>query len=548
MKDLLREHIGEIALVIYILFPLLKRWYDRRKKQREQATRPAEAKSPAKSRTTPQERASAPERVRTEPSVRRPKSPAAPRGPEQPDLLGEARTETQRLEQEASRLLRRAATNPRLARVAPALRDDLLGRLAAIQRSLEGSPTLSTIVQDTAALAGLDELLRYLSRIMRQRMLAPKGIFSLADRMTDDVYRPLLAFCNAQNLRLRTSQPVTVSGAWDRSVTPHFASTHLGPIRLPDDFEDSLWQWPSLAAEVARDFYYSFNHLDDDLHDRLKLPKQLQLPSSDAEVDARWLTLLFGPWLPDIFADVMGTLMLGPAYVESLQRRYRETASPQRTAAILPNGPFIDERPPARVRIYISVRVLHHLGRHQEADAQWDLWEAEHPDIRLYFLPLGGRWAGLADQTLHSFVDSLVDRMVLQPWPELEGFQLMNIPELAYLHAEHTQVERSMESLVKGAVINSDSRWIIAAAVLAAAAQPALHDSILEAALQSIARMEAPTRAPQLPATRPARTATIGKDLLASLGNPNAIREAIILGEAFRPPTRSGRFSRKPSR
>jgi hypothetical protein len=535
MKDLLREYIGEIALLIYILFPLLKRWYDRRKKQRKRDARPARPESAARTPTEPREEAPSSERARAEPTEQRPKPPATKPRPAQPDFLGAARAEGERLEQEASRLLDQAITNPRLARVAPALRHDLLGRVGAIQRSLQGSPTLSTIVQDTAALRGLDELLRYLSRIMRQRMLAPRSIYSQADRMADDVYGPLLAFCNAQNLSLKTSQPITVSGDWGRSVAPRFAPTHLAPIRLPDDFERSLWQWPTLAAEVARDFYYSFEHLEQDLHERLKLPYQVQVPSTDGQVDTRWLTQLFGPWLSDMFVNVMGTVMLGPAYVESLQRRQRQPTSPQRTAAILPNGPFIDERPPARLRVYTTVRVLHHLGRHRQADALWEGWEAEHPDIQLYFLPVGDRWAGLADHTLHSLVDSLVDRLVLQPWPELEGFPLMNIPELAYLHAEHAEVERLTEPLAGGAEVDADSRWIIAAAVLAAAAQPALHDSILEAAYRSIARIEASAREPQLQTARPARAQAIGRALMASLRNPSAMREAIVLGEALGP-------------
>ncbi len=49
MKELLSEHLGEIALLIYILYPLFKRWRDRQKKKREQAGAPAEttARAPA---------------------------------------------------------------------------------------------------------------------------------------------------------------------------------------------------------------------------------------------------------------------------------------------------------------------------------------------------------------------------------------------------------------------------------------------------------------------------------------------------------------------
>ncbi|MGD8316620.1 MAG: hypothetical protein PVH76_02685 [Myxococcales bacterium] len=534
MNDLLREHIGEIALLIYILYPLLKRWYDRRKKARKQTGGEAKDKSSAPTRAEP--RQTTPRRPSAEPSVYRPEPPRPiePR-PQTADLLVAARAETNRLEREALRLLEQSTANRRLARVAPALREDLLRRLAAIRRSLEGSPTLSTLVQETTALRGLDELLSYLARIMRQRIVATTSVFGRADRMIDDLYGPLLHFCNAQNLGLQTSEPVAVSGHWDRAVAPRFASTHVAPIRLPDDFEDDVGQWPGLAAEVARDFYYSFEHLERDLRDRLNLPDQVKLPSSDGEVDARWLMQLFGPWLPETFVDVMGTLMLGPAYTEWLRNRHRDPASPQRTGAVYQNGALIDERPPARLRIYGSVRVLHHLGRHQEADALWERWEAEHPDIRLYFLPLGGRWAGLADETLHSLADSLIDSLVLRPWPELEGFQLMNIPGLAYLHAEHFEVERLTEALAKGLAVEADARWIIAAAVLAVAAQPALYEIIFDAAWRSIEPLETQTPQTQRAASRALRSETIGRALKDSTRSPAAIQQAIVLGAALGP-------------
>ena len=188
--------------------------------------------------------------------------------------------------------------------------------------------------------------------------------------------------------------------------------------------------------------------------------------------------------------------------------------------------------------MYIASRVLHHLGRHEEADELWERWEAEHHDVRFYYLPLGGDWVGLSDQALHSVADSLVDALVQQPWPELEGFQLLNIPGFAYLHAEHREVERLAGQLAVGDTATADARWVTAAAVLAAAATPALHDQILEAARRSIrgigeravaAERPRPRQAPVLEKPR------IGDALVASLTQPDAIQDAIILGAALTP-------------
>jgi hypothetical protein len=179
----------------------------------------------------------------------------------------------------------------------------------------------------------------------------------------------------------------------------------------------------------------------------------------------------------------------------------------------------------------MATRVLHHLGRHEEADKLWEQWEADHADVRLYYLPLGGEWVGLSDEALHSIADSVIDVLIQSPWPELEGFHLRDIPGLAYLHAEHAEVERLSDRLAGGETVDADVRWIMAGAVLAAAAQPAWHDQILAAARRSIVGIGAKREEVEPSRRRP--SGTIGEALVASLRNPLAIREAIVLGAAF---------------
>ena len=532
MRELLTEHLGEIALLIYILYPLFKRWRDRQKKKREQAGTAQETTARAPARTEPQRSPPSGQPRRELPPKPR-HEPAVAKRPTEHDFAAAARAQLDRLKQEASRLLSRAESDPRLARLVPALREDLLGRLDMIDRSLKSSPTLSTIVQETTVLRGLDALLRYLKTMAQQRMYGRSSFVGDADAMADACYAPILEFARAQGLDLRTSQPVVVTGDWDLSIVPRFASTRVAPLRLPVGFEHSLWRWPAIAHEVAHDFYYSLGPLDRDLHARLRLPHEVELPMSSGELDGTWLRQLFGAWLPEIFADVLGTVSLGPAYVETMRRAFRNPSSPQRTAAILQDNALIDEHPPARLRLYMATRVLHHMGRHEEATAQWEQWEAEHADVRLYYLPLGGQWVGLADEALHTIADAVIDTLVQDPWPELEGFHLRDIPGLAYLHAEHAEVARLADQLARGQTVDADVRWIMAAAVLAAASQPTLHDQILDAARRSIVGVG---QEPELaaPALR-LRGGAIGETLVASLSQPDAIREAIILGAAFTP-------------
>jgi hypothetical protein len=528
MPDWLSEHIGEIALLIYIVYPLIKRWWDRRKQRREQKPKASATTQP---RTQP----------RTETETRTPAGagtgtlPGTRTRPKEADFLDAARTRLGRLKRETARLLLQAQTDPRLARLAPALREDLLGRIETIERSLRGNPTISTIVQDTTIIQGLEELLRHLHAMAQQRTRGRSRFLAEADAVADSCYAPILELARIQGLSLRTSQPVSVTGDWSLSVVPRFASTRVAPLRLPAGFEHSLWHWPAIAHEVAHDFYFSLENIERGLRGRLGLPNRVEVPRSEMELDAAWLRRLYGAWLPELFADVLGTLMLGPAYVETMLRAFRDPGSPQRTAAIFQDGGVIDEHPPERLRIYMATRVLHHLGRHDAATELWERWENDHPNVRFYYLPLGGDWVGLSDESLHAIADSMLEVLLQQPWPELEGFQLLNIPGLAYLHAEHAKVERLSETLADGGVVDADPRWIVAAAVLAAKAQPTLHDKILDAARRSIRGIGEQVELAEAAAQLRAPKHTIGTELVASLRHPGSIQEAIVLGAALTP-------------
>ena len=532
MREFLTEHVGEIALLIYILYPLFKRWRDRQKKKREQAGKAPETTAGAPAPKEPRRSPPSPQPSRGPRPKPRPQPVVAQR-PTEADFLAAARAQLDRLKQETSRLLTRAESDPRLLRLVPALREDLLGRLEVIERSLNSSSTLSTIVQETTVLRGLEELLRYLKTMAQQRVHGASSFVGDADAMADACYAPILEFARAQGLDLTTSQPVVVTGDWGLSIVPSFASTRVAPLRLPVGFAHSLWLWPAIAHEVAHDFYFSLEGLDRELHARLGLPHEVELPMSSGELDSAWLRQVFGAWLPEIFADVIGTVTLGPAYVETMRRAFRNPSSPQRTAAILQDNALIDEHPPARLRLYMATRVLHHLGRHEEANTLWEQWEAEHADVRFYYLPLGGQWVGLSDEALHSIADSMIDVLVQSPWPELEGFHLRDIPGLAYLHAEHAEVERLSSDLARGETVDADVRWVMAAAVLAATEQPTLHDQVLEAARRSIVGVGA--KREEVEPARPRPSRTIGQALAASLKKPTAIQEAIILGAAFTP-------------
>jgi hypothetical protein len=533
VPDWLRDHIGEIALLIYIFYPIIKRWWDRRKKRAEE---PEAASAPEPDRVS-RAPAAKPEPAAAE-TPRPRKAPARaterdkPKRPSQTDFVDAALARVARLRGNATNMLARAQADPRLARLVPALREDLVARVDEVEHALRRSPTVSTIVQETTVLQGLEELARYLETMARQRTGSRASLLADADRMADACYAPILEHARVQGLDLRTSTPVTLTGDWGLSIVPRFASTRVAPLRLPQGFDRDVFRWPAIAHEVAHDFYYSLDSIEAGLHERLSLPYEVAVPASERDLSPRWLRDLFGPWMSEVFADTLGTIMLGPAYVEAMRRAFRKPGSAQRTAAVFQDEGLIDEHPPDRLRLYMATRVLHYLGRHDEADSIWERWEDDHPDVRFYYLPLAGNWIGLADDNLHGIADDVVDTLLERPWPELEGFQLLNVPGLAYLHGEHATVERLAGLLGRGDPVDADPRWVIAAAVFATAAQPALTDTIRDAAARSIRGVDEPEQERRR-SRRALAPRSIATELRNSPRSPTALIEAITLASTL---------------
>ena len=368
MLELLKEYFGEIAILIYILYPLLKRAWDRLNKKGDTAPKPRKAARKAR----------APGQVKRSPPPT-PRPPAVPQRSPEADFLEAARSQVLALKQEATLLQARVEGDPRLQRLAPSLREDLLGRVEVIERSLDGRPTMSTIADETTVLRGLALLLRHLQTMARQRSYGGSSFQADADKMADACYAPLLELARVQGLELRSSQPITVTGDWDLSIVPRFASTRVAPLRLPVGFENSLWRWPAIAHEVAHDFYYSLDGLEQSLHQRTGLPLKCRCPHLRRRSMAPGYVGSSAPGSRKFSPMSSAPSASAPPTWSRCAARFETPARPSRPQRFCRTTSLMDEHPPARLRLFMATRVLHHLGRHDEANALWDQWESDHP-------------------------------------------------------------------------------------------------------------------------------------------------------------------------
>ena len=547
MGELLEEWLGTIAVLVYLLYPVLKRWLDRRKQKTEARRKQAEARAGAESGAAQGAEA----------------QPAPAKGPDQPpkkkasrrarreerrraaerEILAQLQTHLERLSKKTRALLQHTDRAPEVGHLARPLREELVGPLNDIARSLRGATDGPQLVEHAEQLQELEALLGYLQAAVQQRLGRLATSLVEADRIAEACYRPFAEFARAHGLRLPDR---VVIAAKTRGGQLPMPVSGVALIHLPAGFERDVRSWPSIAHEVAHDLYQSVDRLESDLHHRLRLPYHLPAPSVEMELDGTFIREMFGPWLAEVFSDVLATVMLGPAYGETLRHDLRDRNAPHRTAAVLARDGLIDRHPPARLRLYIASQVLRRLGREEEGRRLWQQWQADHPEVGFFYLPLGGQWVGVPDDTLTTVADSIIATFLDEPWPELDGFRLMSIRGLAYSHAEQAEVERLMPILIEGVSAEADARWVVAAAVLATIEAPSARGQILGAARRSLFSVEMPAAIRESRGSAMSAGLGLGDELRRSVGDPVRLRKAIILGALLTKRRQAGRQRPNP--
>jgi len=141
-------------------------------------------------------------------------------------------------------------------------------------------------------------------------------------------------------------------------------------------------------------------------------------------------------WNRELFADVCGLLLGGPAVVGSLLDVIGR--SPRTVLSFAPGAPH----PTPYLRAYISFELLRRMGFEAEAEAYRRLWRRLYPDGRAGSIP-----APLLD-TFAEANATVVDAVCFRPFPSLGGKSLREV--LPYAHKEQQIVEEAAARLAAG--------------------------------------------------------------------------------------------------
>jgi hypothetical protein len=364
------------------------------------------------------------------------------------------------------------------AQVAPVLEEGVLARVAGLEQ--DRSAVIRAIQTDGVHSAmplaqhyvneihRLERVSAVTKELLRQRLAeSDRAVLGDADALANACYRPILDFARRHNLPVVSNQPMTLFYPGGTFIQLAFLEYKLAPIGLPESYRTSPWRWPAIAHEIAHDFYASVRNLEQELIERLHVEpaEQEAIRPGDEAFDR----LLLRIWLEEIFADLAGALMIGPAYLRAMTEIFRQPGAPGTVVAIhvSPDG-AVDVHPPRHLRVHMTAHFLERQGFGKQARELCRSWDREHGEPQELALTMRSTRHGLPLAPMLDRCRAVANRLYDLELRSLAGHRLADIPGLDFSKLHVRRAERAARRLSDGQPVAFDARALIAAATLAA--------------------------------------------------------------------------------
>ena len=354
------------------------------------------------------------------------------------------------------------AANRLLHEARASLSQDVL-RLDALARTIEEQGHLGPLRNDYFSLKDriyartreAEKLLAFYTSIFEQR----RGRFGprllTIDRIARDCYQTVwMGLGRARRVPAPTPFAYIEDGngpaTYRRGVRMSALGRRPNPfplVKLPQHRLHNPWTLGAVPHEVA-------HNLQNDLGMWAVLPKRIR-SALRGHLPEQAITI-WQRWHKENYADLAGTLLIGPAFVESLIDVVSKT--PQRTAAFDPEG----VHPTPIIRVPLNCVMLRRIGFEREAHAFAAVWEELYPRRLLRALPVPFR------DSLEEGMARVVDATCFRPEPAYGGKALVEVIRFTQQDAAYTR--EAGERLIR-----SENTGVLPERFLIAAAWHALH-------------------------------------------------------------------------
>ena len=389
------------------------------------------------------------------------------------------------------------------------------------------------------AIATLGSVGWQIEQLLAQHRHAQLGpMLGDADKLAQACYTPLMEFSRARRIQLTSLDVVShynVNGQLGTMVG--FIPTGLAPLELPPQFFERVVWWPAIAHEIAHDWFAAAASISEGLRDELDLVSEQQgcqmMVWRENKLSEEQLDQLLSAWFEELFCDVVGTLMLGPAYAWSMVALFARPDAVEHVSTVAVKAGGIDPHPPRHLRVLVTAHILDLVGAHHQSHEVLKHWRQRHrgsPQTIAVPMSVGRQlsWVKLAAGPIVEAVIELADMLFSEPFEALAGTELARIPGLEYgPHGSGETTRIADEILAQRPVHHANPRWIIAGAVMAYHRQPHREQEIMQRVRAAITAVGTFEQAPD--AYQSERPTTTGPRL-------TQLREAFLLHTILAPP------------
>ncbi len=390
-------------------------------------------------------------------------------------------------------------------------------------------------------LQGIAATLAIQKKLIRQRARpSDLAILGDADALAAACYEPLCTFMADRGNALRSSQPLCFFDERSQPVQFWFRSSAVAPIALPRAYATELWRWPAIAHEIAHDFYASVDGLEEEVTAAAVGGRFLDSGGPIQPNTPEFTAVLLATWTEELFADVFGTLMIGPTYLRTMAHIFAEPKAPERVVTFgLDAAGGLESHPPRHLRVHWTTHVLSRMGFGGDARALARRWDEEHGHPETLWLAAAGTQLEIDLDTTARECQVTVDHVYDEEFAVLYGHRLSDVPGLEFSHVQARRATQARSRLAQGIPAAFDARALIAGAAEASLDHPDRAVQVAEAARASIVGVGTGERIATVRAA--AQTPVPGRprpqlDLLRQPLTAARLVDALIIAETLEPP------------
>lgn len=437
------------------------------------------------------------------------------------------------LRREVEELYRSAHLELATRRVADVLDGYLLPRLNSLHDQIEMSGAAPS-GDAKCDLADAETVLAVVETLVSQRRHPGlREAIGDADAMAMACYEPVFDFARMNRLPLTSATPVTLLSPFDLGIWTQFITTGVAPIFLPRDFFTRLLWWPAIAHEIGHDFLAATANAVDRLREQLvvasaEVGKQ-PIVLTERGVAFRDIERVFGVWFDEIFCDVFGTLMVGPAYGYAMLELFATPGNPVAIAqvGVDASGMAYAEHPPRHLRLLLCAHVLELINEDEAARALREEWTALHGEIDGVMFPVVPQGAiGIPIEPLEKVAKELANKLCTARLAAFDGHSLQDIPGVGYGPHESAAARRACTALLAGQPpVNEAPRAVIGGAIMAWREGPEREIELMALARRAIVGV-----------TESREDAYTEVDVVEYDSRGDDLRDALVLHTIFAPP------------